>query len=99
MILAAPTMRLVSPEVMAANCSTAMLGMPVERASGTPSAETTIACAMSCTRVVKSVTSQFRSSRYAPVNGCSPLLHAVHDWHGDRPALRHGCQAGTRTGG
>ena len=63
MICAAPLIRLVSPEVMAENCSTACSGMPADRASGTPSAVTTIACAMSATRRVKSVTSQFRSSR------------------------------------
>ena len=61
MICAAPLIRLVSPEVMAENCSTASYGMPADSASGTPSADTTIACATSATRVVKSVTSQFRS--------------------------------------
>src|SRR5580692_12089382 len=99
MILAAPTMRLVSPEVIAENCSTAWPGMPAESANGTPSADTTIACAISATRVVKSVTNQFRSSRYAPVNGCSPLLRAVPVPSGYPPARHPGRQAGTRTGG
>ena len=40
-------------------------GIPADSASGTPSADTTIACATSSTRVVNSVTSQFRSWRKA----------------------------------
>ncbi len=62
---AAPCIRLVSPEVMAASCPAKPVGMCSESASGTPSADTTAACATSATRVVKSVTSQFRSWRYA----------------------------------
>jgi hypothetical protein len=58
-------MRLVSPEVMAASWPAKAAGMCSESASGTPSADTTAACATSATRVVKSVTSQFRSWRYA----------------------------------
>src|ERR1700761_7209236 len=73
--------------------------MPAERASGTPSADTTIACAISATRVVKSVTNQFRASRYAPVNGCSPLLQTVSNPSPDPLARHHGGQAGTRIAG
>jgi hypothetical protein len=62
---AAPCIRLVSPEVMAASCPPNPAGMYSESASGTPSADTTAACATSATRLVKSVTSQFRSCRYA----------------------------------
>jgi hypothetical protein len=64
-IRAAPTIRLVSPEVMAASCSANWWGMYSDNASGTPSADTTTACATSATLAVKSVTSQFRSWRYA----------------------------------
>ena len=62
-IRAAPSTRLARPAMMAANCSRASSGMPADVASGTPSTDTTIACATSSTRVVKSVTSQFRSWR------------------------------------
>ena len=62
---AAPCIKLVSPEVMAASCPAKPAGMCSESASGTPSADTTAACATSATRAVKSVTSQFRSWRYA----------------------------------
>ena len=58
---AAPCMRLARPEVMAASCSAKASGMSSERASGTPSADTTAACATSATRIEKSLTSQFRS--------------------------------------
>ena len=64
-ICAAPTIRLVSPEVRAASCSANWRGMYSDNASGTPSADTTTACATSVTRAVKSVTNQFRSWRYA----------------------------------
>jgi len=62
---AAPCIRLVSPEVMAASWPAKPAGMCSDSASGTPSADTTAACATSGTRAVKSVTSQFRSWRYA----------------------------------
>ncbi len=62
-IRAAPCIRLARPEVMAASCSAKNSGMSSDRASGTPSAETTAACAASATRAVKSLTSQFRSWR------------------------------------
>jgi hypothetical protein len=64
-IRAAPAIRLVSPEVMAASCPANWWGMYSDNASGTPSADTTTACATSASRAVKSVTSQFRSWRYA----------------------------------
>jgi hypothetical protein len=64
-IRAAPSIRLVSPEVIAASCSANACGTYSDSASGTPSADTTTACATSATRPVKSVTSQFRSWRYA----------------------------------
>jgi hypothetical protein len=64
-IRAAPAIRLVSPEVMAASCSANWCGMYSDNASGTPSADTTTACATSATLAVKSVTSQSRSWRYA----------------------------------
>jgi hypothetical protein len=60
-ILAAPSIRLASPDVMAASCSAKYPGISSDRDSGTPSAETTAACATSGTRAVKSLTSQFRS--------------------------------------
>jgi hypothetical protein len=60
-ILAAPCIRLASPEVMAASCSAKYGGISSDKASGTPSAETTAAWATSGTRAVKSLTSQFRS--------------------------------------
>ncbi len=64
-IRAAPCIRLASPEVMAANWLAKPAGMPSDRASGTPSADITAAWATFATREVKSVTSQFRSWRYA----------------------------------
>jgi hypothetical protein len=62
---AAPCIKLVRPEVMAASWGPKPAGMCSDNASGTPSADTTAACATSATRAVKSVTSQFRSWRYA----------------------------------
>ena len=64
-IRAAPCIRLASPQVMSASCSAKAGGISSDRASSTPSADTTTACATSGTRVVKLVTSQFRSRRYA----------------------------------
>ena len=58
---AAPWVRLVRPEVTAASWSARSLGNPSEKASGRPSAETTMACATEGTRSAKSVMSQFRS--------------------------------------
>jgi len=60
-ILAAPSIRLASPDVMAASCSAKYAGISSDNDSGTPSAETTAAWATSGTRAVKSLTSQFRS--------------------------------------
>ena len=63
-IRAAPCIRLVRPEMMAASCSAKTSGISIDKASGTPSAETTAAYATSATRAVNLLTSQFRSSRY-----------------------------------
>jgi hypothetical protein len=60
-IRATPCIRLASPEVMAASCSEYSAGICSDIASGTPSADTTAACATSATRPAKSETSQFRS--------------------------------------
>src|SRR5450755_4908740 len=86
-------MRLTSPEVMAAKCSAESAGMSSDSASGTPSADITAACATSATRVVKSVTSQPRSWRYALIN--DPLLLRCQ---GSGLRLRPGeLHAGTRS--
>jgi len=60
-IRATPAMRLARPEVMPASCSAISGGIPPDRASGTPSADTTAACATPATRVAKWLTSQFKS--------------------------------------
>jgi hypothetical protein len=59
-IRAAPSIRLLSPQVIAASCSARVSGMAADFASVTPSADTTMACATLATRSVKSVTSQSR---------------------------------------
>src|SRR5450755_2780051 len=58
---AAPWVRLVRPDVTAASWSTRSAGNPCENAIGSPSDETTIACATEGTRSTKLVISQFRS--------------------------------------
>src|SRR5450432_598150 len=58
---AAPCVRLVRPDVTAAIWSTRSAGKPCENAIGSPSDETTIACATEGTRSTKLVISQFRS--------------------------------------
>ena len=58
---AAPWVRLASPEATAASWSARSGGNPSEKASGSPSADTTIAWATAGTRSTKFVISQFRS--------------------------------------
>src|ERR1022692_3478481 len=58
---AAPWVRLVRPDVTAESWSTRSAGNPCENAIGSPSDETTIACATEGTRSTKLVISQFRS--------------------------------------
>src|SRR5215472_7359273 len=57
----APWVRLVRPEVTAASWSTRSGGKPCENAIGSPSDDTTMACATDGTRSTKFVTSQLRS--------------------------------------
>src|SRR6516225_134643 len=71
----APWVRLVSPEVTAASWSARSCGKPAENASGSPSEDTTTACATSGTRSTKFVISQLRSWTGRPgVLTRAPLL-------------------------
>src|ERR1700722_12626800 len=62
----APCVRLVSPEVTAASWSARSWGKPALNASGSPSEDTTTACATSGTRSTKLVISQLRSCAGRP---------------------------------
>src|SRR5215469_1059499 len=71
----APWVRLVRPEVTAASWSARSCGNPAENASGSPSEDTTTACATSGTRSTKFVISQLRSWTGRPgVLTRAPLL-------------------------
>src|SRR5580692_1910251 len=67
--------------------------MPSDNASGTPSADTTAACATYGTRAVKSLMSQFRSCRYMRLIVRFLLLHGATDPARSPPS---GFRAGTR---
>src|SRR6185312_2158643 len=56
--LAAPAVRLISPDATAESCSARSRGKPCDPASSRPSAETTTACATPGTCRTKSVMSQ-----------------------------------------